>query len=239
MWNVFRALFVMWPTDWSLYLQHGPLQTVQTRPTNNRIVSTVFQYLLKCSPHMHRTYTQERNFTTAFYLVAVRQATVHPVTCNDWHTGGREVQFFSCSISALRWQWAINTMRRPLSSRKTDKLPILEEAGRAPGPAWTNMEKRKRLTTTGGSSNPGPSSPLRVARPVTLCCEIINQFFVQLHLLGCKAVRFGRWVCFLTHNCLQQVLPKLRQLPAKLRNVIPHKTVILTLSTVRISELIF
>jgi len=71
-WNVFRALFVMWHTDWSLYLQHGPLQTVQTRPTSNRTVSTVSQYLLKHSLHMHKTYTHEYNFTTAFRLVVVR-----------------------------------------------------------------------------------------------------------------------------------------------------------------------
>jgi len=126
-WNVFRALFFMWHTDWRLYLQHGPLQIVQTRPTNNRIVSTV-----KYSLHMHRPYTHEHNFITfGCCEIGYRSSSNMQWLAQK----GREVHFFSCSISALRWQWAINTMPRPLSSRKTDKVPILEEAGRAPGPA--------------------------------------------------------------------------------------------------------
>ena len=152
---------------------------------------------------------------------------------------GRVVQFFSCSISALRWQWAINATPRPLSSRKTNKVPILEEAGRSPGPAWTNMEKRKCLTTTGGLRTPDRPARCESLDRLRYMIQIINNIFVQLHLLGCEVVSFGRWVCFLTRNCLQQILPKLRKLLARLRNVIPHKIVILTLTTVRISNLIF
>jgi len=154
-------------------------------------------------------------------------------------TEGESVQFFSCSISALRWQWAINVTPRPLCSRKTNKVPILEEAGLSPGPAWANMEIRKCITTTGDLRTPDRPARCGSLDRLRYMFEIFNKTFVQLHLLGCEVVSFGRWVCFLTRNCLQQIFPKLRKLPAKLRNVIPHKTVILTLTTVKISNLIF
>jgi hypothetical protein len=76
----------------------------------------------------------------------------------------------------------MNAMPRPLSSRKTDKVPILEEAGRAPGPSWTNMEKRKCLTTTGDLRTPDRPARCGSLDRLAVCCEILNQIFVQLHL---------------------------------------------------------
>jgi hypothetical protein len=57
----------------------------------------------------------------------------------------------------LSAQMAVSDQRHDpatLFMKHRQKVPILVEAGRAPGPAWTNMEKRKRVTTTGRLRTP-------------------------------------------------------------------------------------
>ena len=50
-----------------------------------------------------------------------------------------------------RWMgWVVNATLRPLKPRKRDPVPIVEEAGWAPGPVWTGAEN---LTRTGFDSS--------------------------------------------------------------------------------------
>jgi hypothetical protein len=54
-----------------------------------------------------------------------------------------------------RCGWVINAMPHPLYTRERDLVPILQEAGQAPEPAWTGEEN---LASTGILS---PDCPLR------------------------------------------------------------------------------
>jgi hypothetical protein len=42
-----------------------------------------------------------------------------------------------------RWVWVVNATPRPLYPRRSFSLLIAEEAGRASGSVWADMEKRK------------------------------------------------------------------------------------------------
>jgi hypothetical protein len=42
--------------------------------------------------------------------------------------------------SALRWGWVVSTTPRPLYSRERP-VPIVQEAGWAPGPVWTGVPR--------------------------------------------------------------------------------------------------
>jgi len=44
--------------------------------------------------------------------------------------------------------WVVNATLRPLYSREGGSEPIAEEAGWAPGPVWTGVERRKFLAPT-------------------------------------------------------------------------------------------
>ena len=37
-------------------------------------------------------------------------------------------------------RWVVNATRRPLYPRKSDPVPIVQEAGWTPGPVWTGAE---------------------------------------------------------------------------------------------------
>jgi hypothetical protein len=39
-----------------------------------------------------------------------------------------------------RWGWAVSVTSRPLFTPKKDPVPIVQEAGWAPGPVWTGAE---------------------------------------------------------------------------------------------------
>jgi len=41
-----------------------------------------------------------------------------------------------------RWEWVVNATPRPLYPRERDLVPIVQEAGWAPGPVWTGAENR-------------------------------------------------------------------------------------------------
>ena len=51
--------------------------------------------------------------------------------------------------------WVVNDTPRPLNPQETDPVPIVYEAGWAPGPVWTGAEN---LVSTGIRS---PSRPAR------------------------------------------------------------------------------
>ena len=56
--------------------------------------------------------------------------------------------------SALRWGWVVSATPRPLYPRETP-LPIIQEAGWAPGPVWTDVE-----------NSPPPRFDPRTVQPV-------------------------------------------------------------------------
>jgi len=43
------------------------------------------------------------------------------------------------------WAWIVNATPWPLYTRETGRVPIVQEAGWAPGPVWTGVRKRKFL----------------------------------------------------------------------------------------------
>ena len=43
-----------------------------------------------------------------------------------------------------RWRWVVRTTPRPLYSQNKDPVPIVHEAGWAPGPVWTGAENPPR-----------------------------------------------------------------------------------------------
>ena len=71
------------------------------------------------------------------------------------------VYFQPIHISALPRKWAI-TPRPGSFTPECDVLPIVQEAGWAPGPVWRARTRPHRV------SIPGPSSPWRVAVPTEL-----------------------------------------------------------------------
>jgi hypothetical protein len=46
---------------------------------------------------------------------------------------------FLINLSA-RWRWTVNVTPRPLYPHERDQVPIVQEAGWAPGPVWTGAE---------------------------------------------------------------------------------------------------
>jgi len=77
---------------------------------------------------------------------------VHPRTR---HKGPEGVEYsYSFFNLGARWGWVVNATPRPLSPRERDPLPIVQEAGWAPGPVWTGVEN---LALTGILSPDLPS----------------------------------------------------------------------------------
>ena len=78
---------------------------------------------------------------------------------------------------------------RPIFIPGKDRLPIVQEAGWAPGPVWTGAEN----LTAHQDSIPGPSSPYPVAIPTTLpgpllpygllkLCALENDFYISRNM---------------------------------------------------------
>jgi hypothetical protein len=90
---------------------------------------------------------------------------VHPRTGHE----GPEVWLYSFLNLGARCRWVVNSMARPLYLREWDQVPILQEAGWAPGPVWTGAEN---LTPT------GIRSPDRTTRS-----ESLNRLYPVPHLV--------------------------------------------------------
>ena len=96
----------------------------------------------------------------------------------------------------------VNATPRPFYPGK-DPVPILKEAGWAPGPVWTDAEN---LVPTGIRSSDRPARsaiaiPTELSRPtVKLCRRIKIKYFVRGNYwvpFGVRWVPFGvRWVPF-------------------------------------------
>jgi hypothetical protein len=51
--------------------------------------------------------------------------------------GSRGIAYSFFNLGATRWGWMVNATPRPLYPRERDPVPIVYEAGWAPGPVWT------------------------------------------------------------------------------------------------------
>ena len=70
------------------------------------------------------------------------------------HRGSRGIALLFLD-QGIRRMWGVSVTQRPLFSFGKDPVPIVQEAGWAPGPVWTSAEK---LVLTGIRS-PGPPIP--------------------------------------------------------------------------------
>jgi hypothetical protein len=78
--------------------------------------------------------------------------------------GGRGIALLFLDLGARRG-WVVSTMPRPLYPGK-DLVPIVQEAGWAPGPVWT-CAKNLALTGIWSPDRPARSQPLyRLSYPV-------------------------------------------------------------------------
>ena len=60
-----------------------------------------------------------------------------------------------CLTSGLDGGWVVSVTPRPLYPQERDTVPIVQDAGWAPGPVWTGAEN----LASHRDSIPGPSSP--------------------------------------------------------------------------------
>ena len=84
----------------------------------------------------------------------------HPITR---HEGPEGVQMYNSTLpstSTLDGRWVVNATPRPLYPPGKDPVPIVQEAGWAPGPVWTGAEDISPPT--------GIRSPDRPARSESL-----------------------------------------------------------------------
>jgi len=79
---------------------------------------------------------------------------VHPCTGRTAHRGNRGVALLFLGHGTRRG-WVVSFTPRPLFIPGKDPLPIVQEAGWAPGPVWTGAEN----LALHRDSVPGPSSP--------------------------------------------------------------------------------
>jgi hypothetical protein len=66
------------------------------------------------------------------------------------------------STLGARWGWVVNATTRPLYPREREPVPIVQVAGRAPGPVGTAAEN---LAPTGVRSPDRPSGNKSLYRP--------------------------------------------------------------------------
>ena len=102
-----------------------------------------------------------------------------------------------------RWGWRINVTPRPLITPGKDPVPIVQEAGWAPGPVWTGAEN---LAPTGFRSPDRPArsqSLYRLSYPAHLSsvhtCTLSELLSSTTKLLVRNEVDCGYWSC---HNRL-------------------------------------
>jgi len=55
------------------------------------------------------------------------------------HRGSRGIALIFLDHNTRRW-WGVSVMSRPLFTPRKDPVPIVQEAGWAPGPVWTGAE---------------------------------------------------------------------------------------------------
>jgi hypothetical protein len=70
------------------------------------------------------------------------------------HMGNRNIALLFLDHGTRRW-WRVNVTPLPLFTPGKDPVPIIQEAGWAPGPVWTGAEN----LAPHRDSIPGPSSP--------------------------------------------------------------------------------
>jgi hypothetical protein len=96
--------------------------------------------------------------------------------------------------------WGVSVTPRPLSTPGKDPVPIIREAGWAPGPVWTCA---KNLAPTGIRS---PDRPARrqslPGPPLTLCSWIEMVQLVMCYLLICNIVLLCVTVFFCALYCV-------------------------------------
>jgi hypothetical protein len=102
-----------------------------------RIISTL-KIRAACSsemlvPTLHVVINQER------IKCALVQA-LRLCTGRTAHRGSRGIALLFHD-HGTRWGWAVSVTPRPLFTPGKDAVPIVQEAGWAPGPVWTGAEK--------------------------------------------------------------------------------------------------
>jgi hypothetical protein len=108
------------------------------------------------NPYLHRTEPQR---SVAHLLVGGKVKVKFNVEQAVRPIGGVEVQLYSFFNLGARWEWAVNVTPRPLYSRETNPVPIVQEAG------WTqNRSGRVRKI----SPKTGIRFPDRPARSESL-----------------------------------------------------------------------
>jgi hypothetical protein len=65
---------------------------------------------------------------------------VHSITGHETPTRGVEVQLYSFLYLGARWKWVVNGTPRPFYPQRRDPVPIVQDAGWAPGRGWTCVE---------------------------------------------------------------------------------------------------
>ena len=98
-----------------------------------------------------------------------------------------EVQLYSFFKLGARWRWVVNATHRPLYPRERAQVPIVQEAGWAPGPFWTGA-KKSRLHR---DSIPGPCSASESLYRLSYPCRLENRKVGSV--LGHKKEEESRW----------------------------------------------
>ena len=89
------------------------------------------------------------------------------------HSGSRGIALLFLDLDTRRG-WGVNVTPRPLFTPGKDPVPIVQEAGWAPGPVWTGAEN---LAPTGIRSPDRPASSqslYRLSYPAHLLCRPTN-----------------------------------------------------------------
>ena len=121
-------------------------------------------------------------------------------------------------------EWVVNATPQPHYPRERDPIPIVQEAGWAPGPVWTGAEN----LAPHRDSIPGPPSPWRVAIPTELsqphisfrglslfCCAVVN---ISFKFCGSDFMREKSVIlCMNRFEALPQNCEKLRHVGLSVR----------------------
>jgi hypothetical protein len=118
-----------------------------------RFICTLVQYtdntVLRRSVYVTRCTTAETQILLA--LLSGQRETHRPFPTyrkvNYCRKGRKGIALLILNLCA-RWL-VVNAKLRPLYPSETATRPIVQKAGSAPGPVWTDMEKRKSLGPTG------------------------------------------------------------------------------------------
>ena len=80
------------------------------------------------------------------------------------------------SQSGARWRWVVNATPRPLYPWERDPVPIVQEAGWAPGPVWTAWKNSPHLDSIPGSAHSESLHPLIYPGSLTYKMQVhLNQ----------------------------------------------------------------